>query len=77
MAARDGGPYLDEVELCIAETRRAAIEGREPDYSQFELSPGQRKNLKLDEPEVEFEDPTLFDGLTDLEDEGENDGLPS
>jgi len=74
MAARDGGPYLDEVELCIAETRRAAIEGREPDYEQFELSPGQRANLKLDEPEVVEDEPTLFD---DLEDEGETDGLPS
>lgn len=33
--ARDGGPYADQVELIAAETRRAAVEGRKPDYDNL------------------------------------------
>jgi len=32
LTGRDGGPYLDEVELVEAERRRAAVEQRKPDY---------------------------------------------
>lgn len=32
LTGRDGGPYLDQEERRLAEVRRAAIEGREPDF---------------------------------------------
>lgn len=32
VTGRDGGPYLDEVEARSAESRRAVVEDREPDY---------------------------------------------
>lgn len=38
---RDGGPYGDEEEARAAETRRAAIEGREPDYKNPGVTAGQ------------------------------------
>lgn len=31
LTGRDGGPYLDQEERRLAEIRRAAVEGREPD----------------------------------------------
>lgn len=37
---RDGGPYLDQVELVQAETRRAAVEGRKPDYDNLQPTAG-------------------------------------
>jgi hypothetical protein len=37
---RDGGPYLDQVELVQAETRRAAVEGREPNYDNLQPTAG-------------------------------------
>jgi hypothetical protein len=36
---RDGGPYLDQVEGRQQEERRAALEGREPDYDAHSVSP--------------------------------------
>lgn len=32
LTGRDGGPYLDEVEMELAEEQRAVVEDREPDY---------------------------------------------
>lgn len=32
---RDGGPYLDQIEMREAEIRRAAAEGREPDFDNM------------------------------------------
>ena len=40
LTGRDGGPYLDEVEMHLAETRRAAIENREPDYDNLQPTAG-------------------------------------
>lgn len=37
---RPGGPYLDDLQLREAETRRAMVEGREPDYSAESLAAG-------------------------------------
>lgn len=41
VAGRDGGPYLDQVEARKAETERARIEGREPDYDNMPATAGQ------------------------------------
>lgn len=41
VAGRDGGPYLDQVEAREAERRRAAVEGREPDYDHLPATAGQ------------------------------------
>jgi hypothetical protein len=35
LVGRDGGPYLDVEEARLAETRRASIEGRKPDYDNL------------------------------------------
>lgn len=40
LTGRDGGPYLDEEERRLAEVRRAAIEGREPDLDTPPASAG-------------------------------------
>ncbi len=40
LAGRDGGPYLDQEEQRIAEERRAAVEGREPDTENPPASTG-------------------------------------
>jgi hypothetical protein len=37
---RTGGPYLDEVELRAAEDKRAAAEGRHPDYNNMTSTAG-------------------------------------
>lgn len=37
---RTGGPYLDQIELRDAEIRRAAAEGREPDFTNMIGTPG-------------------------------------
>jgi hypothetical protein len=37
---RDGGPYADQLELVAAEKRRAAVEGREPDYGNLQPTAG-------------------------------------
>lgn len=40
LVGRDGGPYLDEEERREAETRRARIENREPDYDNAPATAG-------------------------------------
>lgn len=40
LTGRDGGPYLDQEERRLAEIRRAAIEGREPDFEQAPATAG-------------------------------------
>ena len=40
LTGRDGGPYLDLEEAKAAETRRAQVEGRKPDYSKPGSSAG-------------------------------------
>ena len=37
---RTGGPYLDEIELKAAEDKRAAAEGRHPDYANMTSTAG-------------------------------------
>lgn len=40
LTGRDGGPYLDRVEMHNAETQRAAVEGRDPDYNNLQPTAG-------------------------------------
>lgn len=40
LTGRDGGPYLDQEERRLAEIRRAAIEGREPDFEKAPATAG-------------------------------------
>lgn len=40
LTGRDGGPYLDEEEARLAESRRAIAENREPDYDNPPASAG-------------------------------------
>lgn len=40
LTGRDGGPYLDEEERRLAEIRRAAVEGREPDFDNAPATAG-------------------------------------
>ena len=35
LTGRDGGPYMDDEERRLAEIRRAAVEGREPDFENM------------------------------------------
>lgn len=44
LTGRDGGPYLDIEEAKAAEVRRAAVEGREPDFSNMASSSGIQLN---------------------------------
>jgi hypothetical protein len=44
VTGRDGGPYLDEVEVIRAEERRALVEGREPDYDNPPATAGIQLN---------------------------------
>jgi hypothetical protein len=39
---RTGGPYLDQLELIETEKKRAAVEGREPDFNNLQGSAGVR-----------------------------------
>lgn len=43
LTGRDGGPYLDQEEMRIAEERRAKVEGRKPDYD----NPGPTAGIQL------------------------------
>lgn len=43
LTGRDGGPYLDQEEMRIAEERRAIVEGRKPDYK----NPGPTAGIQL------------------------------
>jgi hypothetical protein len=40
LTGRDGGPYLDQVEMQQAEERRAKVEEREPDYDNLQPTAG-------------------------------------
>lgn len=40
LTGRDGGPYLDQVEMHDAETRRAVVEKRDPDYNNLQPTAG-------------------------------------
>lgn len=40
LTGRDGGPYLDQEEMRIAEERRAIVEGRKPDYKNLQPTAG-------------------------------------
>lgn len=40
LTGRDGGPYLDQIEMHDAETRRAFIEDRDPDYKNLQPTAG-------------------------------------
>jgi hypothetical protein len=40
LTGRDGGPYLDVVEMKDAERRRAEVEDREPDYDNLQPTAG-------------------------------------
>ncbi len=42
LSKRDGGPYLDQIELEQAEIRRAKAEGREPDLDNLQGTAGVR-----------------------------------
>lgn len=42
LGKRDGGPYLDQIELEQAEIRRAKVEGREPDFENLQGTAGVR-----------------------------------
>lgn len=44
VTGRDGGPYLDEVEVIRAEERRALVEDREPDYDNPPATAGIQLN---------------------------------
>lgn len=44
VTGRDGGPYLDEVEVRAAEERRAKIEGRKPDFDNPPATAGIQLN---------------------------------
>lgn len=40
LTGRDGGPYLDNEERRLAEIRRAAVEGREPEFEKAPATAG-------------------------------------
>lgn len=68
LRGRDGGPYLDQMEVQQAEIQRAKVEGREPDFDKPGSSAG-TPLVTIDKvPDNVYANPSMDKQNTDLQD---------